>query len=64
MVVKGKKDVDEDMVQRTLLTHVTTHAKELGWTELGLVAGHTAVMTLTEGPTSSRLLSSKAVEPQ
>ena len=41
MVVKGTKEVDEDMVKRTLLTHITTHANELGWTELGLVAGHT-----------------------
>jgi hypothetical protein len=41
MVVKGTKEVDEDMVKRSLLTHITTHAKELGWTELGLVVGHT-----------------------
>lgn len=40
-VVKGTKEVDEDMVKTTLLTHITTHANELGWTELGLVAGHT-----------------------
>jgi hypothetical protein len=41
-VVKGKKEVDEEMAKRDLLTHITTHAKELGWTDLGLVAGHTA----------------------
>jgi len=41
MVFKGTKDVDEEMVKRTLLTHITAHAKELGWTELGLVAVHT-----------------------
>jgi hypothetical protein len=40
-VVKGTKDIDEDMVKRTLLTHIRTHAKELMWTELGLVAVHT-----------------------
>jgi len=37
-VVKGTKDIDEEIVKRVLLTHVRTHAKELGWTELGLVA--------------------------
>ncbi len=37
MVVKGAKEVDEEMVKRTLLAHITTHAKELGWSELGLV---------------------------
>ena len=37
-VVKGTKDIDEEIVTRVLLTHVRTHAKELGWTELGLVA--------------------------
>ena len=41
MMVKGTKEVDEEMVGKTLLTHITTHAKELGWTELGLVAAHT-----------------------
>ena len=39
-VVKGTKDIDEEIVKRVLLTHVRTHAKELGWTELGLVAVH------------------------
>jgi hypothetical protein len=41
-VVKGAKDIDEDMAKQTLLSHITTHAKELGWTDLGLVAVHTA----------------------
>ena len=40
-VVKGTKDIDEEIVKRVLLTHVRTHAKELGWTELGLTAAHT-----------------------
>jgi hypothetical protein len=39
-VVKGTKEVDEEVVKRILLTHIRTHAKELGWTELGLVAEH------------------------
>lgn len=42
-VVKGKKEIDEELAKRILLTHITTHAKELGWTELGLVTEHTAV---------------------
>jgi hypothetical protein len=41
LAVKGTKEVDEEVVKRTLLTHITTHAKELGWTELGLIAVHT-----------------------
>jgi hypothetical protein len=40
-VVKGTKEVVEEVVKRILLTHITTHAKELGWTELGQVAAHT-----------------------
>jgi hypothetical protein len=39
-VVKGTREVDEEVVKRILLTHITTHAKELGWNELGLVAMH------------------------
>jgi hypothetical protein len=37
-VVKGTKEIDDEMVKRILLTHIKTHAKELGWTALGLVA--------------------------
>jgi len=40
-VVKGTKEVDEEVVKRILLTHIRTHEKELGWVELGLVAAHT-----------------------
>lgn len=40
-VVKGTKEVDEEMAKRTLLTHVTTHLKEMKWTELGLTDAHT-----------------------
>jgi len=39
-VVKGTKEIDEEIVKRVLLTHVRTHAKELGWTELGLTVAH------------------------
>jgi hypothetical protein len=40
-VVKGTKEVDEEIVKRIFLTHIRTHAKELGLTELGLVAANT-----------------------
>jgi len=40
-VVKETKEVDEDIVKRIFLTHIRTHAKELGLTELGLVAANT-----------------------
>lgn len=39
-VVKGTKEIDEEIVKRVLLTHIRTHAKELGWTELGLTVAH------------------------
>lgn len=34
-IVKGAKDLDEEMVMKTLLTHVRTHVNELGLAELG-----------------------------
>jgi hypothetical protein len=34
-IVRGVKDLDEEMVTKTLLTHVTAHANELGLAELG-----------------------------
>lgn len=37
VVIKGKKDIDKGIAKRTLLTHVTTHEKELRWRELGLL---------------------------
>jgi len=40
-VVKGTKEVDAEIVKRILLTHIRTHAKELGLIELGLVAANT-----------------------
>jgi hypothetical protein len=40
-VVKGTREVDEEIVKRILLIHVRTHAKELGWTDMGLVEVHT-----------------------
>jgi hypothetical protein len=39
-VVKGTREVDEEIVKGILLIHVRTHAKELGWTEMGLVGVH------------------------
>jgi len=40
-VVKGTREVEEEIVKRILLIHVKTDAKELGWTEMGLVDVHT-----------------------
>ena len=37
-IVKGTKDLDEEMVTHTLLTHVKAHANELGLAELGATA--------------------------
>ncbi len=34
-IVKGAKDLDEEMVMKTLLTHVRAHVNELGLAELG-----------------------------
>ena len=34
-IVKGAKDLDEEIVMKTLLTHVRTHVNELGLAELG-----------------------------
>jgi len=34
-IVKGAKDLDEEMVMKILLTHVSAHVNELGLAELG-----------------------------
>jgi hypothetical protein len=41
-IVKGAKDLDEEMVTRALLTHVRRHANELGLAELGTRTQHAA----------------------
>jgi hypothetical protein len=38
---KGIKDVDEEALKRRLLTYVTQHSKESGWTTLGLTLEQT-----------------------
>jgi hypothetical protein len=41
-IVKGSKDLDEEMVTKVLLTHVRAHANELGLVELGATTRQTA----------------------
>lgn len=41
-MVKGAKNLDEDMVTQALLTHVQAHADEVGLSELGARAQRTA----------------------
>jgi len=36
-IVKGAKDLDEEMVTKTLLTHVRAHVNKLGLAELGAI---------------------------
>lgn len=40
-VVKGAKELDEEIVTKALLTHVRAHAKELGLAELGVMHAQT-----------------------
>lgn len=40
-MLKGMKDVDEEVLKRRLLTYVTKHSKEWGWTTLGLTLEQT-----------------------
>lgn len=47
-IVKGAKDLDEAMVTHALLTHVRTHANELGLAELGTRMQQTASRSLRE----------------
>jgi hypothetical protein len=47
-IVKGAKDLDEAMVTRALLTHVRTHANELGLAELGTRIQQAASRSLSE----------------
>jgi hypothetical protein len=42
-IVKGTKDLDEEMVTHALLTHVRAHAHELGLAELGATAMQAAL---------------------
>lgn len=48
-MVKGAKDLDEEMVTKALLTHVRAHANELGLAELGARNQRTASRSLREG---------------
>lgn len=47
-IVHGAKDLDEAMITRALLTHVRTHADELGLAELGTRIQQAASRSLSE----------------
>lgn len=48
-MVKGSKDLDEEMVTQALLTHVRAQANELGLSELGASNQRTASRSLRDG---------------
>jgi hypothetical protein len=48
-MVKGAKDLDEEMVTQALLTHVRAQANELGLSELGARNQRTASRSLRDG---------------
>ena len=48
--VKGVKDLDEEMVTKTLLTHVRAHVNDLGLAELGAITMHTASRSSRDTP--------------
>ena len=47
-VVKGAKDLDEDIVTKALQTHVRKHANELGLAELGAMHTQTVSRSLRD----------------
>jgi len=49
-IVKGTKDLDEEMVTKALLTHVRAHANELGLAELGATTMQAASRSLRDTP--------------
>jgi hypothetical protein len=49
-IVKGAKDLDEEMVTKALLTHVRAHANELGLAELGATTMQAASRSLRDTP--------------
>ena len=49
-IVKGVKDLDEEMVTKALLTHVRAHANELGLAELGATTMQTASRSSRDTP--------------
>jgi hypothetical protein len=55
IMLKGIKDVDEEVVKRRLLTYVTKHSKEWGWTPLGLTLEQTESETSPVGPSETQL---------
>ncbi|MEP6890057.1 MAG: hypothetical protein ABI955_05105, partial [Nitrospirota bacterium] len=49
-IVKGAKDLDEEMVMKTLLTHVRAHVNELGLAELGASSMQAVVRASRDTP--------------
>jgi hypothetical protein len=49
-IVKGAKDLDEEMVTKALLTHVRAHANKLGLAELGATIMQAASRSLPDTP--------------
>lgn len=61
-IVKGAKDLDEELVTDILLAHVRTHADELGLTELGAANQRTASRSLGDGSDDQRAPPSPVIE--
>lgn len=47
-IVTGAKDLNEEIVTKTLLTHVKAHANELGLAELGAISKRTVSRSLSD----------------
>lgn len=61
-IVKGAKDLDEEMVTHALLTHVRAHANEVGLAELGARNQRTASRSLRDGSDHQMAQPSPVVE--
>jgi hypothetical protein len=61
-IVKGGKELDEEMVMKALLTHVRAHVKELGLAELGATTMQAASRFVLEGSDHHRAQSLPELE--
>jgi hypothetical protein len=68
-IVKGAKDLDEEMVTKALLTHVRAHVDELGLAQVGATTMQAASQSLSDTPDNSmagslrRFESGNRIEP-
>ena len=68
-IVTGAKDLDEEIVTKTLLTHVRAHANELELAKLGATTMQAASQSLSDTPDNSmagslrRFESGNRIEP-